>query len=133
MADKRTSLNPEVTAFLDALDHPFRKEIEQLRQYILSADNDLTENIKWNGPNYSFGNNDRITMKIQPPKQVQLIFHRGAKNQAQPKDKLIKDDSGLLTWKENDRAVATFKNMAEIKNCQSDVKRIVKAWVSAAS
>lgn len=131
MAQRKINLNPEVTAFLDALDHPFRKEIEQLRQDILSADPDLTENIKWNGPNYSLGNNDRITMKIQPPKQVQLIFHRGAKNQALPKDKLIKDDSGLLTWKENDRAVASFKNMADIKNRKSDLTKIVKDWISA--
>ena len=133
MAHKKTGLSPEVTAFLDALDHPFRKEIEQLRQYILSADTELTENIKWNGPNYSFDSNDRITMRIHPPKQVQLIFHRGAKNQGQPKDTLIKDDSGLLTWKENDRAVATFKNMADIKKRKSDLTKVVKDWVSAAS
>ncbi len=103
-----------MTKFLDGLNHPFRKEIEQLRLNILCANSGLTENIKWNGPSYHFNNNDRITMRIQPPKQVQLIFHRGAKVQEQPKDKLIKDDSGLLTWKENDRAVATFKNMADI-------------------
>ncbi len=92
----------------------------------------LTENIKWNGPSYHFNNSDRITMRIQPPKQVQLIFHRGAKVQEQPKDKIIKDDSGLLTWKENDRAVATFKNMADIENSKSDLATIIKDWISAA-
>ena len=126
-------LNPEVTKFLDDLNHPFRKEIEQVRKYILSANIELTENIKWNGPNYCYGNNDRITMRIHPPKQIQLIFHRGAKIQEQPKDKLIKNDSGLLTWRENDRAIATFKNMADIKNRQSDLARIVKDWISATS
>jgi hypothetical protein len=133
MAQRKINLNTDVTKFLDDLKHPFREEIELLRHYILSAHNELTENIKWNGPNYCFGNHDRITMRIQPPKQVQLIFHRGAKVQAQPKDKLIKNDSGLLTWKENDRAVATFKNMADIKDSKSALVKIVKDWIEAAS
>ena len=77
------NLNNEVTDFLDELNHSLRKEIEALRICILSTDNNLTENIKWNGPNYCFDNEDRITMRIQPPKTklIQIIFHRGAKKQ----------------------------------------------------
>jgi uncharacterized protein YdeI (YjbR/CyaY-like superfamily) len=67
MAKTKINLNSEVTAFLDEQKNPFRKEIEQLRNCILSANTDLTENIKWNGPNYCFDNEDRITMRIQPP------------------------------------------------------------------
>ena len=130
---KHKNLNQEVTNFLDGLNHPLRKEIEQLRICILSAESGLTENIKWNGPNYSFENNDRITMRIQPPKQLQLIFHRGAKVQKQPKDKLIKDDSGLLAWKENDRAVAAFKNLADIENGKPALSKIVKDWIRASA
>ena len=90
-------LNSEVTAFLDELSHPLRSEIEQLRNCILNANENLTENIKWNGPNYCFDNEDRITMRVQPPtKQIQLIFHRGAKKQTQPKDKLISNKSNIL-------------------------------------
>lgn len=125
------NLNSEVTIFLDHLNHPFRKEIEQLRNYILSANSALTENIKWNGPNYCLDNEDRITMRIQPPaKQVQLIFHRGAKKQAQPMDKLIAGKSKLLVWKENDRAIATFKNMHDIENGKTELTEIVAEWIS---
>lgn len=74
-----SNLNIEVTKFLDDLHHPLRPEIEQLRLIILGADRNIQENIKWNGPNYCFDNEDRITMRVQPPKQIQLIFHRGAK------------------------------------------------------
>lgn len=130
MTKQNPTLNSEVTAFLDTLNHPFRKEIEVLRNVILSADHRLTENIKWNGPNYCFDQADRITMKIQPPKQVQLIFHRGAKVQEQPKDKLIKDNTGLLAWKENDRAVATFKSMADIETNQATLQKVVKEWIA---
>jgi len=132
--DKQPSnLNSEVTEFLNELTHPFRNEIEQLRMYILSSDKQLTENIKWNGPNYCVADADRITMRIQPPtKQVQLIFHRGAKKQEQSADKLISKKSKLLTWKENDRAIITFKSLQEIEQAKDELTAIVTEWIKVA-
>ncbi|NWG28518.1 MAG: DUF1801 domain-containing protein [Ignavibacteriaceae bacterium] len=129
---KKINLNEEVTDFLDELKHPFRKEIEQLRICILSANPALTESIKWNGPNYCFDNEDRITMSIQPPtKQARLIFHRGAKKQTQPKDKLITNKSKILIWKENDRAIATFKSLQDIEDKKTELTEIVNEWLQA--
>lgn len=128
---KKSSLNPEVTSFLDDLKHPLRKEIDEVRSIILSSESSLSENIKWNGPNYSVGENDRITMRIQPPKQVQLVFHRGAKVLKQPKGKLIDDTSGLLDWKGNDRAVMTLKSMDEIKSAKKALAEIVVKWIKS--
>jgi hypothetical protein len=108
-----------------------RAEIEQLRLTILSAEDGITENIKWNGPNYCFGNEDRITMRVHPPKQIQIIFHRGVKKLSQPNEKIIHDNSGLLMWKENDRAVASFKNAGSIEKSKSELKDIVKKWIKA--
>jgi len=125
-------MNDEVTKFLDELNHPLRAEIEELRQVILNTMNGLAENIKWNGPNYCFEDQDRVTMRIQPPKQIQLIFHRGAKKIIQPDDKLIDDKSGLLIWKENDRAIATFKNLDEIKKAKLNLEGILNSWINAA-
>ena len=126
------NLNNEVSDFLDLQKHPFRSEIELLRNVILSVDNKLTENIKWNGPNYSYENDDRITMRIQPPvEQVQLIFHRGAKKLEQPKNKLIASTSKLLIWKENDRALITFKSMKDIENSRSELSDIIKDWINS--
>ncbi|UOU98918.1 DUF1801 domain-containing protein [Chryseobacterium daecheongense] len=127
---KTLNRNEEVTRFLDALKHPLRDEIELLRSILLS-EQDLEENIKWNGPNYSLHTEDRITMKIQPSKQIQLIFHRGAKKLEQPRTQLIDDNSRLLTWKENDRAFASFKNVQEIENSTSNLKAIIQKWISA--
>jgi len=126
-----STTNPEVTTFLDNLNHPFRQEIERLRAIILNSTANLTENIKWNGPNYFTSEGDRITMRIQPPKQVQLIFHRGAQKLEQPEDRIIQTDSKLLAWKENDRAVATFKNMDDILMGEPDLMAIVKDWIVA--
>ena len=126
-------MNHEVTKFLDDLNHPFRKEIEELRLIILNATIGITENIKWNAPNYRFNNNDRITMRIQPPKQIQLVFHRGAKVKEQPREKLIQDDSGLLIWKENDRAIATFESMADIEDNRLRLVNLVRNWLNIES
>lgn len=122
-------LNTEVSEFLDELNHPLRNEIQELRYLILNATSGLSENVKWNGPNYCYGERDRITMKIYPPKQIQLIFHRGAKKQDQPESRIIQSDSKLLIWKENDRALATFKNMSEIDMAKTELSKIVNEWI----
>lgn len=124
-------LNSGVSQFLDETNHPLRTEIDFLRNMILSTNEALVENIKWNGPNYCFHQEDRITMKIQPPKNIQLIFHRGAKKLEQPKEKIIQENSLFLVWKENDRAIATFKNMADIKASEADLIDTIKKWIEA--
>jgi Domain of unknown function (DU1801) len=123
------NLNNEVTLFLDKLQHPLRAEIEILRKTVIIANNRITENIKWNGPNYIFDGSDRITMRINPPKQIQLVFHRGAKVLEQPKDKLIKDNSGLLIWKTNDRAIVSFKDLEAIKLNFLPLTKIINKWL----
>jgi len=128
---KEANQNKNVTDYLNKLNHPFREEIEQLRNCILTANINLTEKLKWNGPNYCFEDEDRITMRIQPPKQLQIIFHRGAKVKEQPKEKLINDYSGILSWKGNDRAIASFKNMQDIENSKMDLKKIIREWIIA--
>ena len=127
----KSKLSDDVNSFLDKMNHPLRKEIDVVRNIILTAV-DLEENVKWNGPNYSQNRNDRITMRIQPPKQIQLVFHRGAKVLQQPKARLIDDETNRLDWKANDRAVVTLKTMEEIKSAKKDLAAIVARWVKAA-
>ena len=124
-------MNEKVTNFLNELNHPSRAEIDTLRVIISNSVEGLTENVKWNGPNYCFSGHDRITMRIHPPKNIQLIFHRGAKRQKQPKDKLIKNNSKLLTWKEKDRAVAVFSNISDVKTAKIELTKIIKNWINA--
>lgn len=124
-------LNPEVTKLVDSQSHPLVEAITELRKLILSAEESLTENIKWNGPNYSVGEADRITLRTQPTSQLQLIFHRGAKVQQQPNDHLIEDKAGLLIWKENDRAVLTIKDLDFIEIHKAEIDQYVKDWVKA--
>lgn len=124
-------LNDDTTLFLDSLNHPLRADIEVLRHLILSADGRLAENTKWNAPNYSVGGEDRVTMRINPPKQLQLIFHRGAKKMDMPAARMIEDESRLLVWKENDRAVASFKTLTDIELRRSQLTKIIQNWLEA--
>jgi len=131
MAKPKLSGNEEVNKFLEDLEHPLKKEIFQIRKIVLNANKDLTEIIKWNAPSFCYKDEDRITMRIYPPKNIQLIFHRGAKVQQQPKDKLITNSSGILTWKTNDRAVATFVSASDIESKKIDLIEIINKWIEA--
>ncbi len=121
----------EVTDFLDKQLHPLRAEIEALREIILRAEPTLSEGIKWNGPNYSINGEDRITMRLNPPKQIQVIFHRGAKVKTQPENHLIEGNYPFLTWKENDRAIATFKGIEDIRQFSESFREVVTKWIKA--
>lgn len=125
-------MNHLVSEFLAPLNHPFTAEIDTLRQIIMDSQTGIEENIKWNGPNYVFQGGDRVTMRIHPPKkQVQLIFHLGAKKQDAKSARIIEDQSDLLDWKGNDRAVVTYKSLEEIESTKSQLQDIVRAWLKA--
>jgi uncharacterized protein YdeI (YjbR/CyaY-like superfamily) len=127
----RDKLNHDVTEFLDGLNHSLRKEIECLREIILSTDYDLAEGIKWNGPNYSLNGEDRITLRIHPQKQIQVIFHRGAKVKESPEERLLGSEYNILLWKENDRAIASFNSLQEILEKKQMIREIVEKWIEA--
>jgi hypothetical protein len=127
----KVKLNTDVSELITSLNHPFEKEISYLRNKIISVNSNLIENVKWNGPNYTFQDIDCITMRIQPPrKQVQLIFHRGAKKQLMPNEKFIRNKSKLLDWKENDRAVIILKSMEDIKKSETELNTIINEWLA---
>lgn len=121
----------EVTALLDGASHPLRDGIDLLRRIILSSKYELTEGIKWNGPNYSHGTQDQITMRLSPPTKLQVIFHRGAKVQEQPQSRLLLGDYDFLVWKENDRAVATFTTVGEVDQHSAALAEVVDQWIEA--
>jgi|WetSurMetagenome_2_1015567.scaffolds.fasta_scaffold571132_2 hypothetical protein len=124
------SLNNDVTALVVASKHPMTKEITALRRLILSAHTGLTETVKWNSPNFALGAEDRITLRIQPIKHIQIIFHHGSKPR-RLKTKPIKDAGGILDWKGTERAVLEIRNAAELKGHTQAIVTFVKEWIDA--
>jgi hypothetical protein len=69
--------NPDVEAWLAALDHPLKDVILAARTAILGADERVTETIKWQSPTFMFEGNI-VSIDPKAKKHVTLLFHRGA-------------------------------------------------------
>lgn len=67
-------------------------------------------------------------MRISP-RQLQLVFHRGAKVKEQPQERIISDEYNLLIWKENDRALLNLQSMEDIRLHEHEVDEIIKRWI----
>ncbi len=120
----------DVAAFLDALDHPLRAEIETVRALIHEAEPRLAEHIKWNAPSFHIAGEDRVTFRLHPPTRLELIFHRGVK----PKDTTgftFEDASGLTRWAAPDRAVVTLEDKADIEAKSGALQQLVRQWIEA--
>lgn len=123
--------NKNVTDFISNLEHPLKKEFLELRKVILENVPELDEHIKWKAPSYQINDTYFLTFKLFPPKNIQLVFHRGAKVLELPKDKLIKDNFGLLKWATNDRAIATFNSMDDVENLKNELIETINKWIKA--
>jgi len=116
---------------MDALEHPLKAEIQQLRLAILSSNPGISETVKWNAPNFRYADQDRATFRLQPGNRLQLILHRGAKKRSDSADFTFSDDTGLLTWLAPDRAVITFADREAVAKGQGPVVALVNRWVLA--
>ncbi|QGQ95046.1 DUF1801 domain-containing protein [Paenibacillus psychroresistens] len=124
------TINPQVVEFLNKLEHPLKKEIEVVRNIIQSANQQLTEHIKWNAPSFCMNNEDRITFNLHGDKFIRLIFHCGSKvkvNQSQ--NRLFDDTTGLLDWASTDRAIVKFTDMNDVEAKREKLLEIVIKWI----
>jgi Domain of unknown function (DU1801) len=121
---KRSS---EVDRFMEGLDHPMKVEIERLRTAILDSDERITEHIKWKAPSFRYAGEDRVTFRLYPPERAQLVFHRGAKPKDDAADFAFEDDTGLLRWVADDRAVVALRDAAARRQ---DLVAVVNLWVA---
>lgn len=124
----KMNLNIETSKFLDNLNYPKHELINALRHAILECE-DLQENVKWNAPNYVYLDNDIITLKLFPPKKVQVILHRGAKVQDQPREKPLDTKYDIIEWKTNDRAIITFKDVSDFNTKLDIFKKVIRDWI----
>jgi hypothetical protein len=120
----------EVDAFMRALDHPLKAEIEAVRTIIRGADATITEGIKWNAP--SFRTTEWFaTVNLRAKGGVGVILHLGAK--VKPKGwtgMQIDDPAGLLTWLGKDRASVKFADLKAIKAQKKALESIFRQWIA---
>jgi len=118
-----------VSAFMLALDHPFKKEIEVLRRIILGAHPSIAEGIKWNAP--SFRTTEYFaTFHLRAKDGIAVILHLGAKARGPAAPKVeIKDPGRLLQWLGEDRAMVTFTDAKDVGAKKRAFDAVLKEWI----
>ena len=119
-----------VADLLDAQPPDVRERVEILRSLIVEADPRLSENIKWNSPNFSLDGQDLLTINVGRGDEVRLVLHRGTEI-AENKDAastFTGDPGGVLTWHSDIRASMPVPESDAV----DDARAIVLAWVRAA-
>ncbi|QHT69961.1 DUF1801 domain-containing protein [Rhodocytophaga rosea] len=131
---KKLTGHQQVLTFLHQLEHPLKPEIEMVRSIILNANAQLTEHIKWKAPSFCYQHDDRITFNLHGNSYFRLIFHCGAKVKASTStSRLFEDSTGILEWITNDRAIATFADMEDVRSKETALKEVVHKWIACTS
>ena len=122
----------KVDAYMSRLKHPLAKVVEDLRQIILSTDEEIGEEIKWNAPTFFYAGK----MKPTNPKEyrryivvfnlfkqdcIRLVFPSGAK---------VKDASRLLEGDYADgRRLAMFCSSKDVKSKAKALRAVITQWL----
>ena len=108
-----------VDEFMDKLDHPFKAEVQALREIIKGVDQNITEEVKWNAPSFSY--KDYIaTFSLHTTQHVLLVFHN-------PSIASIKSE--ILEGDYPDRRLAYFSDMNEVNAKKAALELVVKELV----
>ena len=128
-ADADSQADPAVAAFLKALEHPLKKDIEAVRRIILGTSTEIREGIKWNAP--SFRTSEYFaTFFLRSRDRVQLVFHRGAKvKDNSTRGVAVADPRGLIKWLAKERCIVTVGAGAEVKANRAALESIVRDWI----
>lgn len=117
-------------AFLQKLDHPQKKAIEELRRVILAVDPKIREEVKWNAPSFYLEGLDHfVTFKLKPMESVQVVLHTGAKVRNPAPPMVIQDPQGLLKWAAADRCQVIFSGLEDIQAKKTGFVSILKQWI----
>lgn len=107
----------KVDDFLAKLDHPLKKEMEVLRDTIMKAHPEITEDVKWGGPSFYY-KGDIATFSPRVKDAAVLVFHQA--------EGLTAGD--VLEAAPKGKAYAKFRNMAEVEAKGKGLQAIIKQW-----
>ncbi len=120
MAKKGLNQTEKVNAFMAELEHPFKAEVQAVREIIKNVHPGITEEVKWKAPSFSY-RGYLVTFNLWATQHVHLVFHNGA---------ILSNDSGLLEGDYVDRRMMYFSDMADIKAKQPVLEQAIREWVS---
>lgn len=108
MKKTKTSVDhtAQVNEFVEKLDHPLKAEVQMIRDIIKNVNKDITEQIKWNAPSYSYKEQYLVTFNLREKQRIHLVFHNPL---------IAKVKSDLLEGNYPDRRMAYFAGGDDIQ------------------
>ena len=106
-----------VDEFMENLDHPFKAEVQALRDLIRNVNREIEEEIKWNAPSFSYKGEYLVTFNLWEKKRIHLVFHN-------PEIANVK--SPLLEGKYDHRRMTYFAGMEDIKAKRFALEKVLK-------
>lgn len=111
------------------LEHPLAREISAVRAVILESSKEIGEGIKWNAP--SFRTTEFFaTVHLRSTKEVQLIFHLGAKKRATIPEITLTAPDDMVRWLAKDRCMVVMGKGAEVEARSAALRKLVQAWIA---
>lgn len=111
------SQTDKVDEFMQALDHPFKAEVQVVRDIIKGVDKDIAEEVKWKAPSFNYKGEYLVTFNLREEKRIHLVFHNSM---------ISKVKSELLEGDYADRRMVYFVNMQDIKANKSALEKVLK-------
>ena len=109
----------DVDAYMAELEHPFKAEVQALREIIKGVDPQIAEQVKWNAPSFSY-KGYMATFNLRARQHVHLVWHNGA---------VLEDAGGLLEGGYPDRRMTYFGSMADVQAKRPALEGLVRQWV----
>ncbi len=106
-----------VDKFMKKLKHPFKTEVDMMRKIIKGVNKDITEEIKWNAPSFSYKGEYLVTFNLWEKEHVHLVFHNPM---------ISKVNSKLLEGDYEHRRMAHFAHMKDIKAKKPALEKALK-------
>jgi uncharacterized protein YdhG (YjbR/CyaY superfamily) len=115
-----TNNTEAVNEFMVNLEHPFKTEVQAVRDIIKGVNEDITEQIKWNAPSFSYKGNYLVTFNLHARKNVHLVFHN---------PEISKVKSEILEGDYPDRRMVYFTDMEDIRAKKAALEKAVDELV----
>jgi len=132
MSKEKKSDSDLVSDLIKGLSPDFAETVAYLRQVILSTDQQISEQVKWNSPAFYYNGEmksfdakeykrDLAVINVRK-ENVLIVFPTGAK---------IADTTGILEGNYTDgRRLASFTDLENAKKKSEDLQKVIRQWLS---
>jgi uncharacterized protein YdhG (YjbR/CyaY superfamily) len=114
------SRTDKVDEFMERLDHPFKTEVQAVRDIIKGVNNGIVEEIKWKAPSFSYKGEYLVTFNLWEKERIHLVFHN-------PRIPEVK--SPLLEGNYKDRRMLYFADVDDILAKKRALEKILKQLI----